>query len=400
MVFYDRYEIELKVDNTLVDVPAANYTFTIKDSIYELYPRVIMSFDDSSGLYNEYLAFVNGTKFDIKFGNKDDFITCPFIINKNSIPQQRTQISFGGATEIELVHEYYYYQKKQALAFNDEISNIIRRKISTFPFHNASTLDIDTTYNKGYWYQPLITDAEFISNMLLPFAFSSNSLQSPFYFFIDINNDIHFSSLKSLFIDKKESIELIHKQGLETDALALNRILYINTYQSAMRDIKGTYNRLVTKFDKDGNLEDEQDSLVDYPNLPNSGLVPLRFDSSLLTGNIELLDEDINNTSSLEKNDNMGIKIFAMRDSILLDKVLITCNLNTNLRAGKKIKASIYNKENSDKTDLSYRYSGEYLIETSYHKWFGRTASTVLVCGRQSITIPSNYKNAKTISSK
>jgi hypothetical protein len=402
MLYYDRYEIELKIDGTVVDYPAANYIFSIRDSIYDLYPHASMSFNDSSGLFNEFLSFTNGTKVEIKFGNKDDFITCPFVIDKNSIPEQRTQLSFGGNTDISLIHEYYAKQNKQAISHNDEISNIIRKKARLYSFHNASSLDIDTTFNKGLWYQPLMTDSEFMVKNLLPFSFSKDSADSPFFLYIDINNDFHFKSLKKLLIDQKEIIELIHKEGLSLDALALDRILYINVYQSSYHSIKQFQKRVITKFNKSGVLEIENDYLKDYPSAPTvvNGKIPIKIDNTVLTGDLQLLDKDVDVTTSNEDNDNLGKKIFSMREALLLDKLIVTCNMNIQLRAGQKVKISVYNRDESDKTDLSYRYSGYYIIESSHHKWLGRTASTVLICGRQSMSIPNNYKNASLLVSK
>jgi hypothetical protein len=397
MVVNERYEVELKINDTLLDFPPANYIFTIKDSIHSLYPKATLNFNDSSGQFNEFLAFVNGTRVSIKFGNKDDFIICPFVVIKNSIPEQMNQVSFGGTTELELIHEYYIKQQKHAHIYNDEISSIIRKKSKEFPFN---TTDLDITQSKGTWYQPLINDSDFMTLLLLPFAYATDSAKSPFYLYIDANNDFYFKSYKKLVVDQKEELELFHKGGIDVDGLAKDRILYINSYQSSTFDLREMHHREVTYLDKSGNLKKEYDSINSYPtasNLPG-GKIPIVIDPNLVTGRMRLLDEDISSTSTV--NDNNGLQISSMRDGLLPDKIVLSCNLNTNLRAGKKIKVKVYNPSVPDQSEISYRYSGEYLIESSYHKWTGRMASTVLICGRQSIVVPNNYSNSKILLSK
>ena len=65
--------------------------------------------------------------------------------------------------------------------------------------YNFDKIDIENTLNSGYWYQPYINDSEFIMNYLLPFAFSNSSQNTPFYCWIDSNNEFHFKSFQSMF---------------------------------------------------------------------------------------------------------------------------------------------------------------------------------------------------------
>ena len=64
--------------------------------------------------------------------------------------------------------------------------------------------------------------------------------------------------------------------------------------------------------------------------------------------------------------------------------------LNVGLRSGKKVNILV-TASTTDQEESSMNYSGEYLIETSYHNWDMRSGSTNLVVSRPSITIPNTY---------
>ena len=68
--------------------------------------------------------------------------------------------------------------------------------VRLYPF---DSVDIESTFNSGLWYQPFVTNAEFINNYLLPFAYSTSAQNTPYYSFIDSNNKFNFKSFNSMF---------------------------------------------------------------------------------------------------------------------------------------------------------------------------------------------------------
>ena len=88
MIFNNRYEIDIKIDDVQLDSSPSNYAFSLHDSIYKVFPTASFKINDLGGLYNEYMSFVNGSKIEITFGLDSDFLVCPFTVIKNSIDRK------------------------------------------------------------------------------------------------------------------------------------------------------------------------------------------------------------------------------------------------------------------------------------------------------------------------
>lgn len=378
------FDVHLKLDNREYDLPMSNYSFIVQDSIFSLYPKGVISFRDKNGLFNEYMAFINGVKLDLIFGTSETTISCPFTIHRNSMPDQTNSMAIGGNTETSLIHHYFSTQTKTSKAFNKEMSQIIDTLSSKYPFTKKN---IDSTLNKGIWYQPNVNDAEFMQNYLLPFACSSNNAFSkgtPYYNFIDLNNEFHFKTYKSLFIDEKPIDELYLNLGAGTRDDFLRGASYmIVPTQTSIHDLKEVLRKRIFKLNNDGSLYAEDQNITQYYLDPDK-TVPIKWDKNLVTAVMDLIPEDMEDPNT--KNNNIGKTIFSMREAFHLDKLIIVCSFNPNYRAGKPI--SLYVpiiSTGTDQMDISLRYSGKYLIETSYHKWDGRRMTTTLVVSRQSV---------------
>ena len=120
---FKKYELNLKVDGNDTDISPSSYSFVIRDSIFELYPKASFTINDPTGSFNEFLGFVNGTKLEISIGRSlDNMVSCPFRVVNNAVPEQYSQNSPSGKIELSLIHDYYYYQTKLSMAFNNNIS--------------------------------------------------------------------------------------------------------------------------------------------------------------------------------------------------------------------------------------------------------------------------------------
>lgn len=389
MLFNDRYEIETKINDVVLDYPPSNYYFTLRDSIFNLFPYASFKFKDSSGQFNEYATFIKGMKVDFTLGTKDLYVTCPFIIIKDSIVEQASQNTFGGMTEIALIHDYYNTQSKMNGAFNDEVSNIIRKKVSSYNFNSVS---IQSTLNKGLWYQPFEYDATFMVEKLLPFAYSTSANDTPFYLFIDINNDLHFTSYYNMF-NKNAVINLYLTTNSQIDSLTNSNIIFINTSQMSLLDLKPHLNKTLYYYDNKGNIKEEEKTIQDY--IPNGTSFLTKTNLENKTGLQKLLSYDRKLPST--KNNNLGLVINSLKETFHNEKLVITINLNTELRAGKKVNINIPTNIDKEKTEISTRFSGNYLVESSYHRWTGNTGISILILSRQSTQLPNLYRNKKEV---
>ena len=78
---------------------------------------------------------------------------------------------------------------------------------------------------------------------------------------------------------------------------------------------------------------------------------------------------------------------------VLPDKIIINTVLDKSLVCGHTINVSLPLPMSNSDSDKSLRYSGKYLIESSYHTWNGQSARTTLICSKQNLKVASDYRN-------
>lgn len=386
MLVNNTYEVSIKIENQDFDFSPQNISFNLRDSIYNFYPVASMTINDAKALYNEYLAFVNGTKIDITYGLETDYTNCTYNVIKNSIPDQFAANGFGGLTNLSLIHNYFFNQSKISKAYKDEISSIVKKCINNFTF---SKTFIERTLNKGSWYQPLVNNSEFITQYLLPFCYSPTSKNTPFFSFINSNNEFYFESYYVLMNQGiVEELEFSPK-GIDT-SLALNSIHSLYTYQTPLSEIRDSINQLIYSFDKTATIQTTNELLADFLN--QNRVAPIIADENLKYY-YDVYSDDIKDDNI--KNNNRGLKLFNKRNIFTVDKIIILTNLNRKLCAGKKIKVNVPVYSEKEQKELSPRYSGEYIIESSYHAWDSKKGCTIVVASRQAINVPNTYRQKK-----
>lgn len=387
MSAFQRASISLKINGSDSGLSPMSFSVIEFDSIYQFYPKVKFVVSDYEGISNEFLAFIDGTELEIAFGSSDDEIKkCKFVVAKNAVPQQKTSSNgIGGDFEIELIHNYFMKQMKTSKAYQSNISDIVRDITSKYQF---TSVDIESTLNSGYWYQPFVNDSEFIVDYLLPFAFSNSSRNTPFYAFIDSNNVFHFKSFNSMFNSTPLKDLSYGTEG--TDVVANDDVFYsVNFSQLELSKIKPYFNCRYYNYDKDGNVVLKNDSLLDY--IKSQGKYPIIGSSNNPTEIISLYDDDVKLDDT--KNNNKGFLINLHKETVLPDKITINTHLDKNLVCGNTIKITMPTVTSNASNDKSLRNTGTYLIESSYHIWDSKNARTMLVCSKQNVKLTEEYRN-------
>ena len=377
--------VSLKLNGSDSKMSPMSFSIIEFDSIYQFYPKAKLVVSDYEGILNEYLGFVDGTQVEITLGeNQDNAKKCTFIVDKNAVPQQATSSNgTGGDFEITLIHEYYGKQVKTSKAYNSDIADAVKKLAKKYKFEKT---DIESTSNNGIWYQPYITDYEFICNMI-PFAYSSSARKTPFFAFIDSNNIFHFKSFYKMF----------ESNPLETLTYATNPINIvgdkkalssINFSQIGLHKIKPLYACNSFSYDKEGNIQESTDKLSDY--LTTQGKYPTVNKSKDITEIVSLYDYDIKLDDT--KNNNKGYLSYLHKDCLLPDKIIINTILNKKLVCGNTVKIELPSVKSNSSSEKSLRNSGKYIIESSYHIWNGTKPRTMLVCSKQKVNLSGDYK--------
>ena len=384
---FERASVSLKINGNDSGLSPMSFTVTEFDSIYQFYPKVKLMISDYEGVANEYLAFVDGTEVEVSLGKDDaNMKKCKFVVAKNAVPQQMTSSNgIGGDMEVELVHSCFMKQFKKSKAYQSNISDIVKGIANKCEF---DSVDIESTTNSGYWYQPFVNDSEFIVDYLLPFAYSTSAQNTPFYAFIDSNNGFHFKSFNSMFNSTPLKELTYCTDSLEM--IADDKTLFsVNFSQLELSKVKPWFNCRYSSYDKDGNISLENDNLLKYAK--SQGKYPMIGSSDEETNLVSLYDFDIKQNDT--KNNNKGYMINLHKNTVLPDKITINTQLDKTLVCGNTVKVNLPSTDSNATDDKSLRNAGNYLIESSYHIWDGRMARTLLVCSKQNVKLTSDYRN-------
>jgi hypothetical protein len=399
---YNGYEISLKMDDVDFNegVFPGNYALTLSDSIFNPLPVCRMQFSDQMGLFQEALSFTNGSRVDLTYGlaskekedsnknsnkSKTNFVTCPFHIVQNGLPDS-VYGSIGGMVEMDMVHHFDYVQTQESNFYEDNITGVVNKVLSDYEFNSLNIAEIR---NKGIWYRPLMSQIKFINEVLLPHCSNTDSNNTPYYFFIDINNDVYLTSYKKMFYDAKEVTEIILTPNVDQSTFAANAVYSVNRLQKDNASLRSTFSRILSGFDSESGYLELADTIKNYPKGLGMLKVPIKTDLNNLTNHLSLYDIDSINNTFVQDN-NTAIQINTMRDSFHIDKLFLSMPLNINLRAGKKVKL-VAKTKNGDEDSDSITFSGEYLVERSFHRWNGKTGNSMLVISRKFAKTKNSY---------
>lgn len=385
MLYQDRYEITIVLDGQPYEEMPSEFSFIIADSIWNLYPTAKFYFKDYGGFMQEFLALTDGTKIDMVYGVEDSIITCPFTIKRNGMVDNTFPNSMGGTNEVDMIHRYWYEQGRNSEAHTTPIHTTIRHKAEEFPFNSVN---IGTTKNRGTWYQPLMYDGQYMESVLLPHAYDSGSSDTPFYLFIDSNNDFNFQTYHTLFTTAKPVQDLFTVND-NMDTNGNNAIKSVNRLQPDLAILRQHFNKLFYDFDSTGQYLSGNTTITQYPE-EGVKFLPIKGNTDLVTSYDCLYSGSTGQDKENEYN-NLGRAIFLNREALHVEKLFLVMPLNVNLRAGKKVNLFIADGGDKNTGESSLQYSDPYLIETSYHNWDGNTGSTNLVISRQKVVVPNSY---------
>lgn len=384
MPTFNEFVFEVFANENNLELTPGDLSFSMIDSIYNFYPRCIFNFFDVSGLIFEGKAIAEGMSITLHLGTEDYKISCDYVMKKNQLPDARTPGYLNGEITGEVFHTYSNQQEEISFSYTGAISLVIEEVIEDFSFRDTI---IEETANDDIWYRPLLTQKQFIEQILMPCAYSYNSEDTPFFCFIDSNNVFHFETFNTL-INKEPSADLEYKPRGEND-LNEDMIFDIKPFSP---DIKSYYKFLKRKIyyqsQEDGSLVEEDDSFLDHP--PNRGnKLPYIGDSSLVTGTqfLDLYEEE-----SPENEQQMAEKIYPLKNALILERALIVTPLRVDILAGQTINIKTI-VQNPDDSINSLYFSGKYLVEKSSHVWDKdkKTGHSEFVIGRRYVKVPDSY---------
>ena len=167
MRFADYYEINVVINNRTLDSLPTQYSFSMHDSIYQIFNWGMFVIKDSSSVFQEGFASIEGLDFRLEYGTDEVINSCDYVVQSDNLSRSETKGLLNGEVTVNLVNKWYDSQEIKSKAYRNRISTIVQNLAGNY-FKN---LDITTTGARDTWYQPLMTDARFINDMLLPISF-------------------------------------------------------------------------------------------------------------------------------------------------------------------------------------------------------------------------------------
>lgn len=334
-----------------------------------------------------YYGFAAGQEFELQIVLEDKRYSVPFCVTNEGLVSLNEQMPLTGLHELTLAHTLFKYQRRQSRAFNDTTSHILATIVSDLeqetPLKFASK-ELEETADAGRWFCPNLTEPEFLTKLLLPAMFGGDT---PYYCFITNNNEVVLKSWHSLWNQKPAFVfRLQYPPTLSSDGSL--PIFNLNPLQMGYGASLKALNQLQFYLDEDGRYQSKKfkDELDQgFKDKILAGM-PVKSPPDVIQSQQALLDYDVDagNTEAI----NGALDKSNLRPLLTQEKILVTVPLNPNIVAGKKVKVEM--KQTADDKTEFMRYSGEYLIETSYRQVGNGVAWNTCILSRPGKKIPDS----------
>lgn len=376
------YDITLTIADKIIEIDTKYISFMIQSSIWGIVNKGLLVINDSSGIYQEYLLTVPGTPVKITYQYEDTRIIGDFIVDGDLIDDVATSNQIGGNIQLPLVHRWTSEQELISKAFDSNISNVIEQVAGKY---NFESLNIDATENKNIWYQPLMTDIDFIQDVLMPRALSKNEKTSPMFCYVDEYNNFNLKNYQSLFkTNPIQDLDYTQKTRSDFDFSVLQDI------SRKRPDYKNTFplhKILASTIDiNNGELLTIEDPISAYPSPTGTQKLPIVKKDGITSEDFYWKGYDINSI--------LGKRIYAQRKSISQDKFILISYFNPKIKAGSTINLKTYTIGSGDESAESLsQYAGKYLVEETSHIWdgFAGSAITKMIVSRKYTKLTNNY---------
>lgn len=388
MLIDNYYSLDILIDDKILEFNEKTISFSIKDSIYSVFPNSLFTIKDLTSLIQESYLLVEGTKLSISYGIKDNTInSCEYVITSETLEQIERIGNLVGDIDLNLKHYWYYMQKPISAAYKGKISSFIPSLISEYNFINQ---DIDPTGNDSIHYQPLISKSDFIEQRLTPISFSVDAVGSSFYSFITTDNSFNFKSGQNM-ISSSETFDYRYRKE-SFDSIAniepYSTILSIKKWKEDIKYYKIAIIDSIFRINRNtGFLETENKNMFDRGAHTTKDYLPFQWSQNLTDiqgySDFDYIEKD----QGLIDNQN-GYYNYSHRKDFLMDRFMCLLPFNPKLHSGKNINLSIYSIS-QEETALSNTYSGKYLIEECEHIWNGteRRGYTKIIIARRFVSI-------------
>lgn len=346
--------------------------FSIHDSIFSPFPDLELVYPDLSGLALEYGSFMQGIKIKTVLGTAEKMLETNWCsAGRDTIKEAGSAPRLSGVLKVYALHESYFSNRENPK--KSFIEQTVSDCVSDL-FSGEKDLDIEATKGKICTYA-FHDPYEVVKDILIPAA--TNGKISPYLFFRDLSGTLHFCSLEKLLTGSAvASFELKANLSEQDDeSHVVTGFLPFNERAGQVYPFMRTTGKY---FTADQEFTQEEKSIA----TEISDKIP--FLSENKVDHYVYFGRQFN--PKVEYN-NINTGLFASSMKFILDKALCTVPYCADCVAGKVVELKINALNSEGNEQLSEFYSGNWLIEQSYHCWNGENSRpfTKLVLCRQEV---------------
>jgi hypothetical protein len=334
-----------------------------------------LHFPDNTGLFLEMGNFTQGVPLNIKYGvaSASELLDIDFRSScRDAVSPTAGTPGLNGNLQIRLLHDSYYKNRESPnIAIKDMTAAEAVKKL----FPSEKKLKVESTKGKIESYA-FDDPYQFTKDILMPQAV--NGKIKPYVFFRNLADELHFESIDLL--EENASLEKLTFGGdIEGDNAynTLNAFLPFNeglektliNFHASGKILKNDLS--FEKFDKSV-AADAKDKI---PVVADTRIHHACYFHRQFNPKVEYAQ--LNNAFITD----------TMRAGFFVDKALGTLPLHPNLVAGKTVELAVSILDSERKIELSETFSGQWLIEQSFHSWDGllKQGQTKLILCRSSM---------------
>ena len=375
-------KISLKSSPPIINFENENATLYNKaeicDSIFTYYPFGEVQLDDRSGFLQESIFYIEGLEFKLKLGSTEldanpertvKEIEHDFIWYSEQMPQPI--FSAGKVTGTLLwtfSSKHRKTDRKKNKSYKGDFTSIIDEVLGVqggnYGLKYTPATSFEPPLNNGTYYQSNQTDAEFIMDTLRPQAYSVTNSKSPYYTFINLNNEFYFATIDELF-KRQQPVCKFTFVGADEGEGGLNdfKVLSFTQNFGGYSINKDKYIQDVYKFKDSWKVEEEQLSDRVFKGIKGLGKITA-FKTDILGKTYENVEFGMETDELFDSFNYEGFKNSQFNNSMINYRMTIQTSYAPEAISGKLVELEM---RASIGDSLSTEFSGNWLVIQSRH---------------------------------
>ena len=395
-----KYNAKITSENSIINIDTANdprriTRLYLKDSIIDFFPYCECFVQDPSGELLSKFYSLEGLPMSVSLGSEDErdetntvirggYFNHDFSILKSELGNTQVTKYIAGEYMFYLASLPRFNNFIKGRAFKKPISDIVDTIARDW---NIKTVKTNTTNNRDdIWYQAGRTNSDFLKHLANRAYSITNTKESTFRTFINLNNELYFMSYFDLFNQSPiKELKISFDSNMLIDSDTIRQIQFNNMGFTANNVF---YNTRFYKLKSNGDVVEESLTVKDKVIKQNSKDTPL-IHRNMFNGVTSQHDLKIAKTTDIENI--KGKKNSYFEDSNLMYQIKVVVVFDNKYVSGKTVRIKI----DTDSLETSQKLSvlnGTWLIVKSEHMYaMDGTAHSTMILSKPCIEIEKEY---------